>query len=256
MEKSYIKLYGERNTGTKYMQYLIKLNLDIEIVPGTENSFIWDHWGNGKSPRIYEYACDLDFLLNFNRTLGWKHSFPPNLEKIKKSPYGKKKLIFATITKNPYSWLLSLYDHPYHAHSSFSSFEDFLCSPWQTRGRENAPSQFKNPMDMWNQKNRAYLELSNIGPTYNLRYEDILADPESSIRLLKESEQLNMIHNFFKNRDLSTKANLDKNYEYYRKYYLNEEWKAKLNPQLLQMINMSMDKDLMRHFNYTLLEDI
>ncbi len=181
---------------------------------------------------------------------------PPTPDKIKNSPYKNRHLIFLTITKNPYSWLLSLYNRPYHARRHFSSFEELLRSPWQTRHRENAPAQFLNPMEMWNQKNRAYFQLQRIGPSYNLRYEDILADPEGTIRLLKENEQLAMIHSFFKNRDTSTKAEPDKGYAYYKKYYLDEVWKAKLTPHLLQLINQSLDKDLMQQFNYPLLEDV
>lgn len=51
-DKSVLKLYGERNTGTNYLTKLIDLNLDIEQLHGVvpsyimrlQHHFIGDEW--------------------------------------------------------------------------------------------------------------------------------------------------------------------------------------------------------------------
>lgn len=86
-----------------------------------------------------------------------------------------------TITKNPYSQLLSLYRNPYHGKEKLSSFESFLISPWKTVGRENHAGAFKNPIEMWNMKNSSYRKLERFASSRLIRYEDLLEEPTAFI---------------------------------------------------------------------------
>lgn len=88
-----VKIYGERNTGTIYLEWLLKSNLEIKI---------------DKSP-----------------VLGWKHRLVPSLADLEDEI--REETLFICLVKNPYSWLLSMHKRPYH-HEVLKkfSFSDFL----------------------------------------------------------------------------------------------------------------------------------
>lgn len=247
-----LKLYGERNTGTRYLQQLIRLNLYGELVPGSEPEYLW-RWFGGPSARPYELACDLYFALNFRKTLGWKHMLVPAPEALAAVA---PDTLFVTLTKNPYAWLFSLFASPYHACSRYADFPEFLQAPWPTRRRERAPRRFANPMELWNWKNRAYLRLPGTVPVINLRYEDLLADPERCVREIAVRGNLAWRQAFFKNRERSTKAAPGRDFAFYRDYYLGEQWRARLGRRELDLINAALDPGLVRQFGYSIMEDI
>lgn len=74
-----VKIYGERNSGTIYIEWLLKNNFDIKIIDTPD--------------------------------LGWKHRLAPTEDELKERI--KKEVIFVCIIKNPYSWLLSMHKRPY-----------------------------------------------------------------------------------------------------------------------------------------------
>ena len=87
------------------------------------------------------------------------------------------ELSFLTITKNPYSWLLSLHRRPYHQKIDRNlSFEQFLQSKWTTLKRDNSAPVLNSPIELWNKKNRSYLNLDKKR-TLNTTSEDIFKDP-------------------------------------------------------------------------------
>jgi len=88
-----IKIYGERNTGTIYLEWLLKKNLDVELVDGFE--------------------------------FGWKHRLAPGEEEM--TEVMKREVIYLCLIKNPYSWLLSMHKRPYH-HEKLRelSFAEFI----------------------------------------------------------------------------------------------------------------------------------
>ena len=68
-----IKIYGERNTNTKFMRKLIDLNLDVEQLPGVVPPAL--RRALRLVPRrANELIRDLYFVLTFRQNLGWKHS--------------------------------------------------------------------------------------------------------------------------------------------------------------------------------------
>jgi hypothetical protein len=90
---TYIKIYGALNSGTIYLEWLIKKNLDVKILD------------------TYD--------------LGWKHRIAPSREEITDEML--EKVIFVCLSKNPYAWLLSMHKRPYH-HESLKklSFGEFI----------------------------------------------------------------------------------------------------------------------------------
>ncbi|MFM8332222.1 MAG: hypothetical protein ACKN9T_11080 [Candidatus Methylumidiphilus sp.] len=238
-----IKIYGERNTGTNYLEKLIDLNIEANIMPGVVPQRIMALQqqlpGN-------EMIRDIYFKLTFSSNLGWKHMLVKPPEKLRHH----SNVGFVTLTRNPYSWLLSLYDRPYHQYySEKPSFEEFLAIPWRTVGRENAAKELPSPIELWNIKNFAYLRLNGILPSLNIRFEDLLIDPQGVCGLICETFSCPKKAAQFVNYEKSTKGG-GKDYWFYRDYYLNERWKPRLTPLATSMINERINPRLMETFRY------
>lgn len=244
-----IKIYGERNTNTNYLSELIKLNLDAQELPGVVPYRI------EKLQQILpcnELIKDIYFKYTFKKNLGWKHSKVIDPKTLKRLPIVSPDLALITITKNPYSWLLSLYQRPYHQHySNKPSFVEFLSSPWKTVNRENCPAILSNPIILWNIKNKSYLPLETLNGI-NITTEEILTNPEIIIKKISEKFSIKKITDEFINYTNSTKDNT-KDFAYYKDYYTNERWRDKLPDEAIEIINNSIDKPLVKHFGYQLL---
>jgi hypothetical protein len=250
--RSLIKIYGERNTGTNYLHQLVEGNLDADLLPGSVPLSVLRWRGYLPKTEFFdEMVRDLYFFLNYRTNLGWKHSLVKPVEQLGKYKITQGNLSFVTVTKNPYSWLLSLYKRPYHQHwSEKPDFETFLSLPWCTVRRENSPKKFTNPIEMWNIKNRAYLQLKRKFPTIDLKYESLLLDPEQEVMSIKDQFSLTQKVKHFQNIEKSTKGD-QKDFLYYQKYYIEERWRGKLSPTAIHTINEHLDFSLMEHFGYT-----
>jgi hypothetical protein len=91
-----IKVFGERNSGTIYLEKLLQKNFKINIA---------------------------DF-----QTLGWKHRLAPDKEELAKAD---EHLIYLILIKNPYSWLRSMHRKPYnHEELKKLSFNQFIEFPY------------------------------------------------------------------------------------------------------------------------------
>ncbi len=240
-----IKIYGERNTNTNYISKLIDLNLDVEEIPGTVPPGVM--WLQKILPGN-EIIRDLYFSLTAKKNLGWKHSLV-----IPELFVDKKNCAFVTITKNPYSWLLSLYKRPYHQYySDNNSFEDFLKCSWRTVYRENTKRILFSPIELWNIKNRSYLFLDSE-KTMNITTESLFSDPARVIENISDKFSIRKKSDIFVNYDRSTKEE-NKDSSYYRDFYLTEKWRDDLSSEAIHIINQSVDKKLMSHFGYRLLD--
>jgi hypothetical protein len=199
-----------------------------------------------------ELVRDIYFHITYRKNLGWKHTSVKPQEELSEYKLVDSNLIFLTITKNPYSWLLSLYRNPYHQYyAEKPSFEDFLKSQWETIGRDNIQGDLPSPIELWNIKNKSYLQL-DIGKTLNITTESIFQDAGGIIQKISERFSIERKSDEFINYERSTKHK-SKDSEYYRDYYLSEKWRENLSNEAIAIINESIDKDLMTHFGYSVL---
>jgi hypothetical protein len=280
-----IKIYGERNTGTNYLASLIERNI----------SFI----------ELRENACaispvDSSIALSKMGKLGWKHRLV-SAQHLQKNDIRRESILIITLTKNPYSWLLSLHRRPYapiHKRKSIVSFDDrgvphpyagcnikliklikkcgrlgwiflskfsqwceyeklafsdFIRTKWHIQFNEGCDKCFKNPVQLWNLKNNAYLELAKHYNVLSFTYESLLAFPENTIR--KIFDHLGVTLERFENISSAAKKEDDasKNYSFYRNYYLGECWKKQLSKKDIQYISSQLDPAVMRSFGYKFL---
>ena len=244
-----VKIYGERNTGTTYLEQLLLRNLHVDSLRGGIPRSIRRLFPNS------ERARDWYFRATSWRNLGWKHAFVPSENQLARARPDTSRLLFLTLTKNPYAWLLSLYRQPYHAKRKYSSLEQFLEEPWQTVGRENTRSAFANPVEMWNQKNAAYLALGGYTTALHCRYEELLADPLGFLERLCSKHGIQSRRSSFKNVHEAMKGHdRGKTFDDYRAYYLNERWRAELDDNSIRLINERLDPDVMTRFGYPRIE--
>ncbi len=244
-----IKIYGERNTNTNYMSKLIDLNLIAKEVSGVAPQFIL------KLQRLLpgkDIVKDIYFFLTYRRNLGWKHTLVKPLQRLNSYGIVNEYLYFITITKNPYSWLISLHRNPYHQYYSLKpSFEEFLQTPWKTIGRDNIKLELKSPIELWNLKNKSYLQLKGK-KSLQITTESIFENPNKIIDDISSKFSIPKKHDKFVNFERSTKDK-NKNSNYYRQYYLAEKWREKLSDEAISIINASVDTQLMQHFGYHIL---
>lgn len=113
--KKYIKVFGERNTGTNFTNELIRRNIEgIELL---------EHGNNNRVEEIYkqfpqdwsllrERLIDRERGIEFERNFGWKHAFITQ-EMLMKSPRHHETL-FVILIRNPFRFLYSLHRRPYN----------------------------------------------------------------------------------------------------------------------------------------------
>jgi hypothetical protein len=247
--KKLVKLYGERNTNTNYFSKLIGLNLDVEQLPGVVHPFFIAL--QEKLPGR-EAIRDVYFDLTERKNFGWKHTHVGKFSQQALNSRNKNDIAFITITKNPYSWLLSLYNRPYHQYYAQKlSFEAFLQAPWKVVRRDNLGSDLSNPIQLWNAKNASYFELDKLSALH-FTTESIFQDATLLIDKIGSQFDIRKISDEFIGYDRSTKES-GKDTSFYKDYYLHEQWKDKLSPEAVRLINASLDEGLMERFGYEVL---
>lgn len=186
------------------------------------------------------------------------------------------RLLFVVTAKNPYSWLLSMWRHPYHyVGDRPATFEKFLRRPWAVVGRERFDAcggeeqrhshhqrHFKGPVDMWNRKMRSFAELA-APHLAKVRYEDLVADPAAVVGFIKSRFGLDQQvaadgggggdgggDGGFQNVESSTKTK-SKDYGSYRDFYLKELWKDKWDClKCLKYANAGLDDEVLSLWSY------
>lgn len=249
--KKLVKIYGERNTGTNYIDKLIRMNLEAHLLTGVAPSHIQilQRILPGK-----QFVRDKYFELTYGKNLGWKHTTVKPESELRRYEIVKKGVCFVTVTKNPYSWLLSLYRRPYHHYyGEKPDLVTFLRTPWKTVRRDNCESILPDPIELWNIKNKSYLRLKSVDAA-NITSESVLADPKALIDSLSDSFSISRSDNYFSNLNESTKDK-NKNFDYYNDYYLNERWREELSDESISIINRRLDRNLVEYFGYQLLDN-
>ena len=238
-----MKLYGERNSGTNYLQQLLAANFRVEQLRGTTPI-----WFDGPLFGA-EWSRDLYFRMTASQNLGWKHTRVPE----RLCPPADTLLV--CLTKNPYSWLLSMFRRPHHAARRYSDFDDFLRSPWMTLGREHSPSVFESPVHMWNAKHASYVQAQQAHGAVLLAYEELVRDPLAVLRRLEVMHGLRASRQPFVNVTASTRReDPERDYTFLRAYYGEERWRSELSSTQLAFVHGALDRAVMQRLGYTLLD--
>lgn len=188
---SSLKIFGERNSGTNYIQKLINSNYDITIMqncsgPDQREQRFRSTLNNLQAALYTERIFDQRHFSEITVNLGWKHSCI-NLENFSKF-YPDVGLV--CVVRHPASWVKSMYRNPFHFHRKVHSLEEFISTPWITSTREyTSKIALDSPLDLWNEKVKSYLDAQRERPesVLILRYEDIVSDFYSLFSKLEDS---------------------------------------------------------------------
>ena len=257
-----VKVYGERNSGTNYLEGMLRRSLRCHVYPGnlprrleqitTLVSSLTRHHPAVQRP--IEANRNLLFRCLYARHLGWKHAEVPVFAPGGAAyPEGTR---FAVIVKNPYSWLLSLHRRPYqgqvHSFWRRSCLDEFIEQEWPSIRRENGASSYENPLDLWSRKVASYQRLDQYGLVARVRYEDLIASPGDEVRRMAVELSVPLVEGPIENIDESTKKDRLTASDY-RDYYLRERWRDQLTRSQIDRINQRLDLELVRAWGYDVL---
>jgi len=153
-------IYGERCSGTNFLENCISNTFDIPVV--------WDY--------------------------GWKHFFGfCHFTKLLEA----KNTLFIGIVRNPFNWIQSLFNNPYHVPQKlYSNIDKFITDQWYSVGdyqKENPQDRnyitnerYANIVDMRNHKNMYLVEYmpKMVNNLMIINYDDFLTNYDFHMRIL------------------------------------------------------------------------
>ncbi|MEP3349835.1 MAG: hypothetical protein ABJN96_07765 [Marinomonas sp.] len=134
------------------------------------------------------YTCKV-----VNDVFGWKHGVVPIVSNTLRSNFSFEYDGCYFITKNPYSFLYSLYKYfstvglNIKAHKGFSDFIRNEIIVFDQSQAKSPKMKFKNPVELWNFMNWHYHSLDNIK---HVRYEKLIESPELIVSKLADKLDL------------------------------------------------------------------
>jgi len=224
----YIKQYGAKRTGTNYLRWLLEANFDNIII--LTNILGWKH------------GCHVDKVDWSGK--GWDHRRPKSSAALAKmvtpeliKAYNKRLIRYSVLIKNPYAYYVSNVrlwpskDTHKRAHELASTW-NMLYSNWTKIG-ETKWGLITRFEDILLDKKEA---LNDIADKFKLVHVDNISDTNRSLRALNEST----IH----------KSQFIKKKKFNASFYLNKEYMNFIDKKTLEILNKTLDKELMKKFGY------
>ena len=204
-----IKIYGERNTGTRFLRTLCQRNFHAEVLPqdffreraqvlkfcaGFQSELaVYGRHRNLIRAILVNRLFDLEHERRMREMLGWKHMRPP-VALLKAEPALAAATLFLVTVKHPVFWALSFQRHPYHdfLRPRRMEFSDFLRRIFIPMWRDNLDAAYcPSIVDMYASKVDGYRELARLGVAFELvRYEDLVRDVPGTVRAIAERHGL------------------------------------------------------------------
>lgn len=253
-----LKIYGERNSGTRLLARLIEQNIGFVLCPSDGRQFgaamtAVDEESRRLAAPYAEFLRDAlidDLFLTVDAECQHKHTAPVYSGRFRQEAIG-----IICIVKNPYSWLASLYRRPYHLLlPKPATFGEFIRSPWPTIRRENLPAVLASPIELWNRKCAAYFHLIECAvadalPCLFIKFEDLVFDQISTLRCIRD------VFDFPGDKEVpiiaaikAIDAHLDT--YYYQDYYRCEVWRTVFTREDFEYCNTIIDWEIAERFGY------
>jgi len=200
-----IKIFGERNTGTNFLEKLCEKNLAASVIKNNIPhpwSYVAVLLTHSKS-KIANYPVsdlfrDAYFKKKFEKEYGWKHrSLLIDTEKrlLEKNP----NLVYLICLRHPYPWLLSMYRKPYNLgiDTKKITLSEFIQARCNVARREFCNEKsFNNPLQLWSHKIRSYAECINLENVHVVRHEDLVENPRNVVQLFSTKFVIEQNQNF------------------------------------------------------------
>ena len=198
MRKPTIKVYGLPRSGNNWLIHMLQANWHIDFLGSKRGG--WTH-GRVQVKRIW--GSEPDAVL--------------------------------TITKHPYSWLVS---------------------DWRYEGKCRFPVYVtdKNPIARYNEMNWHWLDYWwDDAKTKHVRFEDLLASPESTLAEFMDGVADRRERGGFQAaKKKMNKHGSESTQSFDRSYYIKRKYMTLYSEQLLATVNSWVDTDLLRRLGYEL----
>ncbi len=253
-----VKIFGERNTGTRAMAALLRQlpgvgfragprpppAADAELEAAIEESM------TGQWKRAYLHALRDDAAARACGADPWKHAAPCVTPAMRAAGAG-----LLVMVRDPYSWIVGLARRPYHLKGPRTdSLEAFVARPWMTERREGVPAVLRSPVDLWGLKLAAAFEARAAARAAGLcwtlvRFEDFVADPAGCA--VRAAAALRLPDAPLAPAEGNTKAG-EAGLATLGRYYAQEGWRDWLTREAVARINARLDPELLAQAGYAM----
>ena len=267
------KIYGERNSGTNFLEKLIDENFEIKERPKAsllqkklfrEQRLLYQRFAKSlksteknKNSRnlslhiVKQRMLDIERSIKFNQEMGWKHT-KVDYEKISSVPNFEKTFIIFLI-RNPWNFALSLYKKPYNLIPPMGNktFSEFIRSPILVNERDGFlnTTLIANPLELWRQKTLSYIQFHRKSPENSLivSYEDIVLNTSQFVDSLET--KLNRSSQVLRIPLTSVKDD-DRTYEFFQNSIRNFNVKSQMKIKDAKFIADCIGIDLIKSTKY------
>ncbi len=252
-----IKIYGERNTGTNYLERVLRLNFAHKQLPGSQPLKTEDlEELTAIVPRpsrrlAWEMALDVSMADIRDSGFGWKHGVPP-WDVLEARPKRRESTLFIVLSKHPADWVRSMHRKPYHCMFAHKDMElgAFMRQPWICMSKDGLNLQ-PHLVAMWNAKYRAWLDLANVAEqVVYLRYNDLLTGFEDVMARIA-------VHlgppksGAFRNLETSAKGEAVSRADYVARY-TNQDLYRGMTPEDVAFLRSELDAECLAELGYAL----
>ncbi|MEM9716671.1 MAG: hypothetical protein AAF826_09150 [Pseudomonadota bacterium] len=247
MTKLLVKVFGERNTGTRALIQMLRASGEVQLIGGSSSEVLGHgEWSSlqagikrhftGDWRKIYGDALRDNSLHLDMPLMAWKHA-APDWHPI----YAAKGVSPVFIVRDPYSWALSMARRPYHMKAPRTGdLQQFFARPWLTERRDNLEPVLPSVLSLWSEKCGAYLRMAematDVSPQF-VKFEDLVVWPDETVAELVR--RLGGSGEDIQGFDHSTKD--ERSAEELRQYYSAEEWVDYLSQDSVEVINQHID---------------
>ena len=228
----YFTIYGERCSGTNYLEELILENFIIEITW----KYGWKHW-------FGHYDFD---NTEANTEANIESSIETNIQ--------LDNTIFIGIIRHPIEWLYSFYKQPHHVPFKNQRISNFLFKKFYSVNTDNSiipedlnyitNKKYKNIFKLRKYKNDYLMNTMPVKVKNYLliNYEELRDNPEKILFNIKNTYNLELKHDNFVNINYYKK---EKNIQFQHK-------NSNFPDDLLKIIKNKLDKEQEEKLNYIL----
>lgn len=263
-----IKIYGERNSGTRFLFDLCRKNFALSVIPQTlpdraKMAWLYDELRERLEsyPRqrgilravVVNRMFDLENERRMPELLGWKHMRPP-VQYLVSNPASARGVLFLVVVKHPVFWTLSFHRHPYHdfLHGGRLEFSDFIRNMFIPTWRDNVSEPFyPSVIDLYASKIDGYRELQEMGVPFELvRYEDLIRDISGFIRGVSDRHGVDLQRGAPIVPNKSTKPD-DRQFSDFQNSYSWDKLESAVSPEDRNYIYSRFGEDRLRWLGYT-----
>jgi hypothetical protein len=254
----YIKIFGERYSGTKFLNALLSRNsAGISMLSHTTNEvpraradlFADNYPREILDTLVFERFIDQQRKKEFSSNYGWKHASVSE-PYLRSSPLFPETL-FIFIVRNPYYYLNSLFlrQQNLYPRRAGADRKQFVRAPIIANERDNLDDILVDaPIILWNKKNRSYVETTKtIDNAKLVRYEDLVQDPQGFLNWI-EAAGVVLTGRLDIPQESTNRASLV--FDDYKRKALNYQPQSDFTDDEMVDINAMMDRELAGSFGY------